>query len=62
MLAVDFARPAQGKKGLIDHFHHRGYINVQDLVTLLSETGLNTVESGATGIADLQFVLASAPS
>src|SRR5260370_40184542 len=24
VLAVDFAKPAQGKKGLLDHFHHHG--------------------------------------
>src|SRR5713226_6292615 len=61
MLAVDFARPAEGKKGLLDHFHHHGYVSLHDLVALLTEAGLNTVESGAVGIGDLQFVLASAP-
>ena len=61
VLAVDFAKPAQGKKGLLDHFHHHGYVNLHDLVALLTEAGLNTVESGAVGIGDLQFVLASAP-
>ncbi len=61
VLAVDFAKPAQGKKGLLDHFHHHGYVNLHDLVALLTEVGLNTVESGAVGIGDLQFVLASAP-
>jgi ubiquinone/menaquinone biosynthesis C-methylase UbiE len=24
VLSVDFARPAEGRKGLLDHFHHRG--------------------------------------
>ncbi len=62
VLAVDFARPAQGKKGLLDHFHHHGYVDLNDLVALLTEAGLNTVESGAVGIGDLQFVLAAAPS
>jgi ubiquinone/menaquinone biosynthesis C-methylase UbiE len=62
VLAVDFARPAQGKKGLLDHFHHHGYVDLHDLVALLTEAGLNTVESGAAGIGDLQFVLAAAPS
>jgi ubiquinone/menaquinone biosynthesis C-methylase UbiE len=62
VLAVDFAKPAQGKRGLLDHFHHHGYVNLQDLIALLTEAGLNTVHSGAVGIGDLQFVLASAPS
>jgi ubiquinone/menaquinone biosynthesis C-methylase UbiE len=61
VLAVDFAKPAQGKKGLLDHFHHHGYINLQDLVALLTEAGLKTVESGSVGIGDLRFVLASVP-
>ena len=61
VLLIDFARPAQGKKGLLDHFHHHGYVNLQDLVALLTEAGLKTVESGAMGIGDLRFVLASPP-
>lgn len=61
VLAVDFARPAGGKKGLLDHFHHHGYISANDLVALLNEAGLKTVKSGVVGIGDLQFVLASAP-
>jgi ubiquinone/menaquinone biosynthesis C-methylase UbiE len=61
VLAVDFARPAQGKKGLLDHFHHHGYVNLHDLVALLTEAGLKTLKSGAVGVGDLQFVLASAP-
>jgi ubiquinone/menaquinone biosynthesis C-methylase UbiE len=61
VLAVDFARPAQGKKGLLDHFHHHGFVNLHDLVALLNDAGLKTLKSGAVGIGDLQFVLASAP-
>ena len=61
VLAVDFAKPAQGKKGLLDHFHHHGYINPHDLSALLTEAGLKTLKSGAVGIGDLHFVLASAP-
>jgi ubiquinone/menaquinone biosynthesis C-methylase UbiE len=62
VLAVDFARPAKGKRGLLDHFHHHGYINLSDLVVLFTEAGLETVRSGALGIGDLQFVLASVPT
>lgn len=61
VLAVDFAKPAQGKKGLLDHFHHHGYINLHDLTALLTEAGFMTLRSGAVGIGDLHFVLASAP-
>jgi ubiquinone/menaquinone biosynthesis C-methylase UbiE len=61
VLAVDFARPAEGKRGLLDHFHHHGYLNLDDLVALLNDAGLNTVESGALGVGDLHFVIASSP-
>ena len=61
VLAVDFARPEGGKRGLLDHFHHHGYINQHDLVSLLTDAGLNIVESGALGIDGLQFVLAVSP-
>ena len=60
-LAVDFARPAEGHKRLLDHFHHHGYVTPEDLVALLTEAGLKTVKSGAVGIGDLQFALATAP-
>jgi ubiquinone/menaquinone biosynthesis C-methylase UbiE len=61
VLAVDFARPAEGKRGLLDHFHHHGYLNLQDLVALLTQAGLNIAQSGAVGIGDLHFVVATAP-
>lgn len=62
VLIVDFAKPAEGKKGILDHFHHHGYVNLKDLVGLVAEAGLDLGESGAVGIGDLQFVLASAPA
>jgi len=61
VLAVDFARPAEGRRGLLDHFHHHGYVNLSDLIALLIAAGLNIVESGALGIGDLQFALAASP-
>jgi hypothetical protein len=33
------------KKGLLDHFHHHGYVNPDDLVALLTEAGLKTVNT-----------------
>lgn len=61
VLAVDFAKPTEGKRGLLTHFHHHGYLNSQDLATLFTQAGLNVAHSGAVGIGDLHFVLASAP-
>lgn len=59
MLAVDFGRAAGDRKSLIEHFHRHGRVDVQDIVTLLSETGLQIVESGAVGVRNLNFVLAT---
>ena len=61
VLIVDFAKPANGKKGILDHFHHHGYVNLKDLTALVAEAGLDVRESGAVGFGDLQFILAVAP-
>jgi ubiquinone/menaquinone biosynthesis C-methylase UbiE len=62
VLAVDFGG-AQERRSLLAHFHHRhGHVNLRNIIAVLSEAGLNSVESGAVGIRDLQFVLAAAPS
>jgi ubiquinone/menaquinone biosynthesis C-methylase UbiE len=60
VLAVDFGGASGGRKGLLDHFHRHGRVDVHDIVTLLSEAGLGIVESGAVGVRDLNFVLATA--
>lgn len=61
VLAVDFAEPTEGSRGLLDHFHHHGYLNFQDLAALFTQAGLNIAQSGVVGIGNLQFVLASVP-
>jgi len=62
LLAVDFAGTERKRRGLLAHFHRRhGHVKLADLIAVLSEAGLNIVESGAVGISDLQFVLATAP-
>ena len=60
LLAVDFGG-AGGRHGLLSHFHRHGHIDPRELAALLSDSGLIIVESGAVGIRDLQFVLATAP-
>jgi ubiquinone/menaquinone biosynthesis C-methylase UbiE len=62
VLAVDFGRAAHEKRSLLSHFHRHGHVKLPDLVALLNEAGLKSVESGAIGIGDLQFVLAAASS
>ena len=61
VLAVDFGGDAGESKSLLDHFHRHGRLNLNDIIAVLNEAGLNSGESGAVGISDLQFVLAVAP-
>ena len=62
MLAVDFEGFSKQKRTFLSHFHRpHGYVSRSDIIALLSEVGLNTIESGAVGIRDLQFVLAEPP-
>jgi ubiquinone/menaquinone biosynthesis C-methylase UbiE len=60
VLAVDFGLAARERKGPFAHFNRHGYLKLRDIIGLLSEAGLNNVESGAVGFRDLQFVLAKA--
>lgn len=62
VLAVDFATPARERTGLLARVHRHGHMALRDIVELLSVAGLNVVESGAAGVSDLQFVLATMPS
>jgi ubiquinone/menaquinone biosynthesis C-methylase UbiE len=58
VLAVDFARAARERQSAIGHFHRHGHVELGDIIAVLSEAGLKTVESGALGISNLQFALA----
>jgi len=59
VLAVDFEGFSDQKRSLLSHFHRpHGHVRVHDIVALLAEAGLRTVQSGPVGIRDLQFVLA----
>ena len=61
VLAIDFAAPTQGRKGLIARFHRHGGVPLARIVALLEDAGLSVVASGAVGLGDLQFALATAP-
>ncbi len=61
VLAVDFGGAAHEKRNLLSHFHRHGHVKLPELIAVLDEAGLKSVESGAVGIGDLQFVLAAAP-
>ena len=60
VLVVDFEGMADEKRTLLSHFHRpHGHVRVDDIIALLNEASLNTIESGPVGIRDLQFALAT---
>jgi len=60
VLVVDFGGTEGEKRGVFAHFHHRhGHVKLSDMIAVVDEAGLRIVESGAVGIGDLQFVLAT---
>jgi ubiquinone/menaquinone biosynthesis C-methylase UbiE len=61
VLAIDFGGTDRKRKTLIDHIHRRhGYVDLKDMIEMLKEAGLNIAESGAVGMRDMNFVLATA--
>jgi ubiquinone/menaquinone biosynthesis C-methylase UbiE len=61
VLALDFASSGK-KQGLLARLHRRhGSVRLQDIIAVLSQAGLDIVESGAIGMKDIHFVLATAP-
>lgn len=63
VLAVDFEGFSTQKRTLLSHFHRpHGHVSKSDIIALLGEVGLNTIESGLVGVRDMQFVLAQSPA
>lgn len=61
VLIVDFGG-TERQNGLLARFHQRhGHVKLSEVTALLDAAGLNVVDSGAVGIKDLQFALATAP-
>jgi ubiquinone/menaquinone biosynthesis C-methylase UbiE len=60
LLAVDFGSAGRKRRGPIAHFHRRHRFDLFEVIPMLSEAGLNDVESGAVGFGGLQFVRAVA--
>lgn len=62
VLAIDFAAPGPDRKRLLDHIHRRhGHVALEEIVALFGDAGLKVVESGAVGMRDLRFVVATVP-
>ncbi len=59
LLAVDFGGSRRDRRSLIAHFHSHVQFDLGEVIPLLSEAGLSSVQSGAVGFGDLQFVLAA---
>ena len=61
VLAVDFEGMDDQKRTFLSHFHRpHGHVSARDIIALLREAGLTSIESGSVGSRDLQFVLATA--
>jgi ubiquinone/menaquinone biosynthesis C-methylase UbiE len=61
-LAIDFGRTARDRKSFLDHFHRRhGHVDFEEIIAQLNDVGLRVDESGAVGMQDLEFVLATLP-
>jgi ubiquinone/menaquinone biosynthesis C-methylase UbiE len=61
VLALDFASSGK-KKGLLARLHRRhGSVKLHDIIAVLNNAGFTIVESGAVGMNDMSFVLATAP-
>jgi ubiquinone/menaquinone biosynthesis C-methylase UbiE len=62
VLAIDFGGTDRNRRTFLDHFHRRhGHVDLKDMIELLNDAGLNIAESGAVGMRDLNFVIATAP-
>ena len=61
VFAVDFTT-APGQKGFIAHFHRHGHISFTELAGMFRQAGLAIESSGAAGLVDLHYVLATAPT
>lgn len=58
-LAVDFVKPAPGRRSFMDRFHRHGFVRLEDVVEELKAAGFAIARSGPVGERDLQFILAA---
>jgi ubiquinone/menaquinone biosynthesis C-methylase UbiE len=61
-LAVDFASSTRKKRGFLSHLrlHSHGRVTLEEIIDLLSASGLTVIETGTVGFRDTQFALAIA--
>jgi ubiquinone/menaquinone biosynthesis C-methylase UbiE len=58
-LVVDFGAPAHTGRSFLRRFHRHGHVKFQEIIGVLDQAGLCSVESGAVGRRNLQYVLAA---
>ena len=62
VLAIDFGETDRKRRTFLDLFHRRhGHVDLKDMIEMLNAAGLNIPQSGAVGMRDLNFVVATAP-
>ncbi|MBX9745761.1 MAG: methyltransferase domain-containing protein [Hyphomonadaceae bacterium] len=59
LLAVDFIKPASGRKSFMDRFHRHGFVRLDDVVDELKAAGFTIARSGPVGERDLHFIVAA---
>jgi len=61
-LAIDFGGKEKVHKSFLDHIHRRhGQVDFKEIIAVFSDAGFQIAESGAVGMRDLEFVIATAP-
>jgi ubiquinone/menaquinone biosynthesis C-methylase UbiE len=63
LLAIDFGGPVHNRRSWIARFHHHGKIDLSQMIPVLNDAGLHSIETGAVPrsfelLSDLHFVLA----
>lgn len=58
LLVIDFAKKP-GRHSIWGHVHRHGNVDLNDIIAIVSDTGLDIQESGDVGMSGLQFVLAT---
>lgn len=60
VLAVDFSAPSRQRRGVLHRMHRHGHVALEEVVRLLDGAGLAVEVTGAVGVSDLHFALATA--
>ena len=60
VLAVDFSTPSRQRRGVLHRLHRHGHVALEEIVRLLDGARFAVEETGAVGVSDLHFALATA--